>query len=119
VNTRRTRVYVAGPITSSGNLLLNVKKALNVGSFLLKRGYAPYVPHLTCYWEIVANEEFTYEDWLSLDIEWLSTCDAVLRLEGDSKGADREVSIALSKRIRVYHSLETLTAGLPPTTPTY
>lgn len=106
--TRRTKVYVAGPITSSGNLLLNVRTALHVGTTLLKAGYAPYIPHLTCYWEIAAPEAFTYEDWLGLDIEYLRTCDAVLRLEGESKGADREVVEATRHRIPVHYSLEML-----------
>src|SRR5262245_27076743 len=106
--TRRTRVYVAGPITGSGNLLVNVHVAVRAGTTLLKRGYAPYVPHLSCYWEMMAGDEFTYEDWLALDIAYLDTCDALLRLDGKSSGADREVARAIEKGLRVYHSLDTL-----------
>lgn len=115
--TRRTRVYVAGPITSSGNLLLNVRNALHVGTRLLKRGYAPYVPHLTCFWEIVAQEDFNYEDWLGLDFNYLSTCDAILRLPGASKGADREVELARERGLRVYLS-EAVLCSEEPTTQT-
>lgn len=108
--TRRTRVYIAGPITSSGDLLHNIRRALDAGSALLARGYAPYIPHLTCYWEIVANGEFSYEDWMSLDIEYLRTCDALLRLEGVSKGADREMAWAKAHGMPVYYSLDLLVA---------
>lgn len=107
---RRTRVYVAGPITSSGNLLLNVRHALHVGTTLLKRGYAPYVPHLTCFWEIAAPEAFTYEDWMTLDMEYLATCDVLLRLPGESKGADREVELAQSLGMPVYYTVDRLCA---------
>jgi hypothetical protein len=110
---RRTRVYVAGPITSSGNLLHNVRNALNAGTALLQRGYAPYVPHLTCYWEIFAQENFTYEDWIQLDLAYLQTCDALVRLPGVSSGADREVEVATARRIPVYFSLDTVIACEP------
>jgi hypothetical protein len=36
----------------------------------------------------------------------LQHCDAVLRLPGDSKGADQDVAIANSRGIPVYHALE-------------
>jgi hypothetical protein len=36
----------------------------------------------------------------------LQRCDAVLRLRGDSKGADQDVAIANSRGIPVYHALE-------------
>jgi hypothetical protein len=36
----------------------------------------------------------------------LMTCDAVLRLEGASKGADEDVRIALSRGLKVFYSLE-------------
>jgi hypothetical protein len=64
-------------------------------------------------WEIAAHEEFTYEDWLALDFSCISVCDALLRLDGDSKGADREVAYARSLGIPVYLSLDTLIACEP------
>jgi hypothetical protein len=36
----------------------------------------------------------------------LEHCDAVLRLPGDSKGADQDVAIARERGLLVYHSLE-------------
>jgi hypothetical protein len=36
----------------------------------------------------------------------LEHCDAVLRLPGDSKGADQDVAIARERGLPVYHSLE-------------
>jgi hypothetical protein len=114
MKTRATQIYVAGPITSSGNLLLNVRRALYAGTDLLRKGYAPYVPHLTCYWEIVAPENFHYEDWLRLDIEYLSICDGLLRLDGESKGADREAAFAQEHGIPVFYTMKALEVALPP-----
>jgi hypothetical protein len=106
----RTRVYICGPINGSGKVTLNVRRAVEVASTLLKRGYAPYVPHLNCLWEISSGEDFSVEEWLTLDFEFLSACDAVLRLPGESPGADREVALAKKLKIAVYHSLDTLCA---------
>ena len=36
----------------------------------------------------------------------LEHCDAVLRLPGESRGADQDVAIARSRSLPVYHSLE-------------
>ncbi|MEL1254481.1 DUF4406 domain-containing protein [Flavobacterium sp. DGU38] len=36
----------------------------------------------------------------------LEKCDAVLRLEGESKGADNDVRIAKEKGLKVYYNLE-------------
>lgn len=100
--TRRTRVYVAGPI-SIGDQAVNVRKAIIASSELLERGYAPYCPHLTHYWQTVAPQ--AYETWITLDFEWLPLCDCLLRLPGESKGADREVAFAEERGIPVYYDL--------------
>jgi hypothetical protein len=46
------------------------------------------------------------------DFEWLKCCDAVLRLPGESTGADREVALAKELGIPVYYSI----ADIPITT---
>ena len=43
---------------------------------------------------------------LGIDLEWVSCSDAVLRLPGESAGADREVQHAKSLNIPVYYSIE-------------
>lgn len=111
---RRTRVYVAGPMLTSGNPYLNVRTGIRTGTMLMKRGYVPFIPHLTAVWEIAAHEEFSYEDWLALDFTHISVCDALLRLPGDSRGADREATYAQSLGIPIYYSLDTLFACEKP-----
>ena len=112
---RRTRVYIAGPINGSGIQSRNVRRGLQTATALVERGYNPYIPHLTCFWEAASNVNLTHEQWISLDTEWLVLCDAVLRLEGVSAGADQEVTIANRCGIRVFYSLDTLVACEKPT----
>lgn len=45
---------------------------------------------------------------MKYDAEWLLACDAVLRIPGDSAGADREVEMAKSANIPVYYTVEEL-----------
>jgi hypothetical protein len=99
------RVYVAGPYSKGGGAH-NVRLALEAGETLLRRGYAPYVPHLNHLWHLVFPHG--YETWLWLDMEYLETCDALLRLPGESPGADREVERAKSLGIPVYYDLAKL-----------
>lgn len=91
-------VYVAGPYT--GNEEENVATALRAATVLLGAGLYPYVPHLSHYWE--AQYAHHYEVWMELDFGWVRRCDAVLRLPGASKGADREVELARSLGLPVF-----------------
>ncbi len=102
---RRTRVYVAGPYTQ-GDVAINVRRAMLAASELMDHGYAPYVPHLT-HFEHMAFPR-PYNDWLKQDNQFLPCCDALLRLPGDSTGADGEVEFAERLGIPVFKSIEDL-----------
>jgi len=41
-------------------------------------------------------------------MEWITVCDCVLRLEGESPGADAEVVLAKKKGIPVFYSIDEL-----------
>lgn len=109
---RRTKVYVAGPITTSGNVFDNVHRGILAGDRLLRAGYAPYVPHLNCAWETVTGAR-DYELWLRLDMDFLDVCDVLLRLPGDSRGADREVARAIERGIPVFYGIDLLVEAVP------
>lgn len=112
--TRRTRVYVAGPITL-GDQTANIRTAIQVTDKLLSLGYAPYCPHLSHFQQLMFPR--SYEDWMSLDFEWLPLCDALLRLPGKSAGADREVAFARELDISVFFHPSQLTTTIPPELP--
>lgn len=99
------RVYVAGPITK-GDFMANVRAALDAGDALRNRGFYPFVPHLFGFWHLAHPRH--YESWMELDFEYLLLCHALLRLPGDSSGADREVALARLKGIPVFESIEDL-----------
>lgn len=93
------RVYVAGPITK-GDQFLNVRAAIDAADTLLKAGHAPFVPHINVLWHMV--HEHDYETWMAWDDAFLQVCDALLRIPGDSPGADREVERARELGIPVF-----------------
>ena len=99
--TKQT-VYIAAPYTL-GDVAVNVRRAIQAADELIEAGFIPYVPHLTHFWHIVSPKLWDF--WLELDLCFLLKCDCVLRLNGESKGADREVEIANKAQIPVYHSV--------------
>lgn len=101
------KIYVAGPY-SKGDPASNVHIAIQTANQLADLGFAPYVPHFTHFWHI----EFPrpYHFWLDLDNQFLPCCDAVLRIPGESSGADKEVELAKQQDMPVFYSIEELKA---------
>jgi hypothetical protein len=105
--TRRTRVYVAGPLSTGADYYhtcANVKNALAVGDALMALGYAAYIPHLTHYWHLHFNH--TWEEWMDQDKAWVLAADALIRMPGESRGADCEVQWAKEAGIPVFDSVK-------------
>jgi len=100
-------------MTSSGNPYINIHNGLQTSAILLDRGFAPYTPHLSAFQEAAIGGR-PVDVWLGLDHAFLITCDALLRLPGESKGADQEIVWAVENGIPVYLSLDTLCAEQKP-----
>ena len=111
---RALRIYVAGPYTKP-DPVVNTRKAIEAGDALMQRGYAVFIPHLTLFWHLVVPHP--WEIWFEHDIEWLSACDAVLLLPGESRGAEGECAWAGRLGIPVYRSFEDLTREMPSRVP--
>jgi len=99
------RVYIAGPYTQ-GDPVVNVRRAVHVADALLDAGLLPFVPHLSHLWHLIHPRP--YEDWLAYDLGWLAACDVLLRLPGESKGADVEVQKARRLGLPVFYDAEAL-----------
>lgn len=136
----RLRVYIAGPI-SKGDLAHNVNQGTAAFVALAKAGLAPWCPHWSvyakpCAWmhfgdgvrvECVATVEgspdMTHADWMGIDLPWVAVAHAVLRLPGESAGADAEVRVAQEYGVPVFHSVADVVAwskakrGAEPTDP--
>lgn len=100
-------VYVAGPI-SKGDVFQNIRRGIDMGAELRKLGFAPFVPHYDYPAYMWRNDVWDYETVLANDFDWIRKCDAILRLPGESAGADREVAFARKHEIPVYSSLSEL-----------
>lgn len=92
-------VYVAAPYTDGDNFE-RVREALVVGDELRAIGCAPFIPHLYAFWNFVTPRPWA--SWIELDLLWLERCDAVLRLPGQSPGADIEVRRARELGLSVF-----------------
>lgn len=101
-------VFIASPYTV-GDVGVNVKTSMDVADELMNNGLNPFIPLLYHFQHIVNPRP--YEDWIKIDLEWLSKCDCVLRLSGYSSGADGEVRRAEELGIPVYYSIDNLLAN--------
>ena len=101
----KKRIFVSGPYTLP-DCAVNVRNAILATGSLMDVGFLPYCPHLSHFVHLLLPH--SYEQWMALDLAWLESCDAVLRLPGESPGADRETARARELGIPVFHSFETL-----------
>ena len=84
-------VYIASPY-ALGDTALNVKRQHIAFKMLDELGIFPYMPLMSHYQHMHSSK--TGDDWITFDLHWLDKCDAVLRLSGESRGADIEVQRA-------------------------
>lgn len=96
---RRPLVYVAGPYTNP-DPVLNTRRAIQIGDVLWRKGAVPLIPHLSIVWHLVCPRPL--EDWYEIDLHLLDRCDALLRLWGDSTGANAEVNYAHEAGVPVF-----------------
>ena len=106
MHDRKIRVYIAGPYTS-GDTVLNTRAAMNAWLELWAAGFVPICPHWTMFQHLLTP--LPKQDWLEYDSYILAICGAVLRLEGESEGADQEVEFATHNGIPVFFTMEALT----------
>jgi len=79
---------------------------------LLLAGYAPLNPMTTMQLPFAYDNSLTHADWLDSDHPWVLSADAILRLPGESTGADMEVAWAQEAGIPVYYSMEEIVANV-------
>lgn len=99
---RKLRIYIAGPYTKP-DPCENTNRTIQAAEEVVKLGHIPWIPHLNLLWHIVVPHP--PEFWYAYDLEWLETCDALLRLPGESPGADREVAFADEHGIPTVYTL--------------
>ncbi len=80
-------VYVAGPIT--GDPWGCVRQATDVFPALRELGLVPFLPQLSVLHEMVAPQ--SYDEWIKYGCDVIEHCAILIRLPGESRGADKEV----------------------------
>ena len=101
------KIYIASPYTT-GDVTANVRRSMEMSNRLMDEGFAPYCPLVYHLQELSFPRP--YEDWMQLDLEWIKSCDGLLRLDGESPGAEREVKFARELDIPVFYNLAELKA---------
>jgi len=96
-------IYIASPYTI-GDQAMNVRRQIEAGDQVLLKGHTPFLPCLSHFWHFVSPK--TINEWMAIDRVILEKCDAVLRLPGESIGADEEVKHARELGIKVYYSIK-------------
>jgi len=98
-------VYIASPYTL-GDVAVNVRTQIDCAKEIRDAGFCPFVPLLMHFEHMIHPRP--YEDWMKHDLYWMLQCDCVLRLPGESKGADQEVETAYKNNKLVFYSMTEL-----------
>ena len=104
---KRPRIYISGPI-SKGDPQRNFISAENAHRELIDAGFAPLNPVLTM--TLRFADEIAHETWIDVDLPWVASSDAILRLPGESVGADMETAYAREIGVPVYVDIADLIA---------
>ncbi len=104
-------IMVSGPYRSGSDdpdvWKENLRKLNETAYEVFKKGHTPLIgvnaalPIIT-----EAGEDKYNEIMMPVSLALAEICDAVLRIGGDSKGADDEVDIFLKKNLPVYYSID-------------
>ena len=99
-------VYVAAPYTKP-DPVHNTHLVIAAVDQIIDDGVVtPIAPHLTLLWHLVRPRPIEF--WYAYDLATVARCDAVLRLPGESSGADKEVDFAKGRGIPVFLDRDSL-----------
>lgn len=99
----RPLLYIAAPYTRP-DPVINTHRAARVGMIIYHEGtYAPVVPHLSLLWHAITPQPI--DVWYDIDLSVLAHCQAIVRLPGESAGADAEVDFAEGYVFRGIHPI--------------
>ena len=102
-------IYIASPYTKD-DVAANVAVQVDAAHRILDMGHCPVAPLLSHY--LYIHRQRPYGDWLQMDLALIPKMDSVLRLPGESAGADTEVDTAREHGVSVVYGWEELTAHL-------
>ncbi len=114
-------ILIAGPYRSGTHdqpelMQKNLERLEAVALPLFRAGHIPMIGEWVALPLMKAGGSAKIGDTIYNEIAYpvaerlLSKCDAVLRLEGESKGADQDVKIARERGLKIYYRLEDIPA---------
>lgn len=109
---RPTIVYVSGPITTGGNVPVNVRRGIEAAVELMDHGFVVICPHEKAFGMEMLSPR-SYEEWMQYDFRCIDASDVVYRMPEPSHGGDREVEYARSIGVPVYCDINQLVREVP------
>lgn len=111
-------ILIAGPYRSGTNgdpaaIARNLERLEDAAAPIYRRGHVPMIGEwvaLPVLRGVTPAEEAAEDVMYETASRLLQHCDAVLRLPGDSAGADSDVRIATERGLPVYYSVEDIPA---------
>ena len=108
------RVYVAGPYTPHNHehnecireTEMNVRRAIEVGNEIAKKGHYIFVPHWSHFSANAINGFHTPNWWYEQDNTFIEHWATALYYISHSFGADRELALAKKLGLKIYTTLE-------------
>lgn len=104
----RRIVYIASPYTK-GDQAENVAAQMKAASELIHWGFAPYWPLCSHFLHMFHPQK--YGTWMDIDMGFLRLADILLRIPGESHGADLEISRAIELKIPIYYDVISLVSN--------
>ena len=110
-------ILIAGPYRGGTNddpilIKKNLDHLESVALPLFRKGHIPMIGEWIALplMHLAGSKEIGYSVWDEIQYpiahRLLEKCDAVLRLEGESKGADNDVKIARERGLKIYYNLD-------------
>jgi hypothetical protein len=104
------KIYVAGPYTGNTpeEIEQNVRRAMEAGLIIWKKGHFPYIPHLTHWPDLCAKElkiDMNWADYMQWHAPWVDLCDAIIII-AESRGASLELARAIETGKSVFRRLD-------------
>lgn len=116
-------ILIAGPYASGTNgdpvlMARNLRRLEEAAWPIFQAGHVPMIGEWVALPVLSSAGASGPDDPLAAEVMYptaerlLQHCDAVLRLPGESRGADQDVAIAQARGIPVYHSLDEIPGAL-------
>ncbi len=100
------KVFIASPYRT-GDMSSNIRLQSDIYSGLMDLGFAPYGSIVSSLSQHIAHPK-PHEEWVKIENEFISVCNCVLRVGGESKGADECVNYAKSLKKEIFYSINDL-----------